>query len=53
MPKLHRYHIVHEPDADFIVLETQEMAPFWGGFRPQWVERTRWMIPGTYIGEAA
>jgi hypothetical protein len=39
---LHRHHLIHGEDADYIVLESFQR--FFG-----WIEHTRWMIPGTQL----
>lgn len=38
---MHRYHLCHGQDADYIVLES--LTP------SGWIEHTRWMIPGTQL----
>jgi len=44
---MHRYHVCHGKDADYIVLESLEPAYTSNGWH--WHEHTRWMIPGTQI----
>lgn len=45
----HRYHICHGVDADYIVLESFDCGSHWLGDSVNWIEHTRWMIPGSHI----
>jgi hypothetical protein len=46
---MHRYHVCHGSDADYIVFESRVPAYTSEGWGTRWLEHTRWMIPGTQI----
>lgn len=45
----HRHSIVLGKAGDYIILESQEWRYIKGRSRLEWVEHTRWLIPGTQL----